>query len=111
MADWGKKTKVKERIPSLLFLSVGSEGLFLDQDIINCALLNVTDTDVCLSHIFYSVCLSDAESFEEPDLPLPIKKAVVADKWEGEDEEEDVKVKVSRLSPACPARQETGGSY
>merc|ERR1712212_10402 len=33
----------------------------------------------------------DAESFEETDLPIPIKKAVVADKWEGEDEEEDVK--------------------
>merc|ERR1739838_673940 len=34
----------------------------------------------------------DAESFEdEPDLPIPIKKAVVAYKWEGEDEEEDVK--------------------
>jgi len=32
----------------------------------------------------------DNDSFE-PEVPLPTKKAVVLDKWEGEDEEEDVK--------------------
>lgn len=38
------------------------------------------------SHV---VVFTDADTF---DLEEPIKKAAVLDKWEGEDEEEDVKV-------------------
>lgn len=37
--------------------------------------------------------LPDAESFEPDE---PIKKAAVHDKWEGEDEEDDVKVSNGR---------------
>lgn len=42
----------------------------------------------CLS-FYFCIFSTDAETFEPEE---PIKKAVVMDKWEGEDEEEDVKV-------------------
>lgn len=38
---------------------------------------------------FHVVVFTDAETFEPEE---PIKKAAAMDKWEGEDEEEDVKV-------------------
>lgn len=42
------------------------------------------------SNEFDVVVFTDAETF---DLEEPIKKAAAMDKWEGEDEEEEVKVK------------------
>lgn len=40
---------------------------------------------------FYVFFFTDADNFEPEE---PIKKAAVMDKWEGEDEEEDVKVPI-----------------
>lgn len=44
----------------------------------------------------------DADNFEPDE---PIKKAAVLDKWEGEDEEEDVKVGSARRPGLGAARQ------
>lgn len=38
---------------------------------------------------FYVVVFTDADNFEPEE---PIKKAAAMDKWEGEDEDEEVKV-------------------
>ena len=34
----------------------------------------------------------DADTFDPDELVIGTKKAVVADKWEGEDEDDDIKV-------------------
>ena len=46
-------------------------------------------TNIFYVVFFYFYFFTDADNFEPEE---PIKKAVAMDKWEGEDEEEDVKV-------------------
>lgn len=50
---------------------------------------------------FHVVVFTDAESFEPEE---PLKKAAALDKWEGEDEEEEVKVNQTRFKLATLCR-------
>ena len=56
---------------------------------------------------FHVVVFTDADNFEPEE---PIKKAAAMDKWEGEDEDEDVKVD-GRRRGRPPARSADGGGW
>lgn len=56
--------------------------------------------DVDWPNDFHAVVFTDADNFEPEE---PIKKAAGQDKWEGEDEEEDVKVNYITDARCCPS--------
>lgn len=88
MADWGEKLSWAGQLPLHHLLCEGLFVLFLKSLTLRCC--STPSLDVDWPNEYNAVGFTDADNFEPEE---PIKKAAATmDKWEGEDEDEDIKV-------------------